>query len=93
MRHSRFVYETVAISTEQAQKIKDSEIACCRARVLEAEEELLHARSAPLRLTRERQIEVLPGDPRYEDAPFALDCAKDQGTMEWKKIDSRAIKS
>lgn len=89
-KNARYVHEWVPVSRADARRSRAENIKFMRARLHEAQRELAEAIAAPLQTERMSQIELLPGDPGYDEAPIAFNFAAYQGDSAWMNLVNEA---
>jgi len=90
MNETRYIYKTVPISKEDADKDRQQEFQHIWNQVSELLKELEELCDAPLETTRQVQISLNPGDEGYEDAPYEINFIQYQGDFTWKNIPTQA---
>lgn len=79
----KYVTEVTNISREDALRNKEEDISYAKDRVKEAIRELSEIKSSPLVLQRIMQVEVLPDDPRWEEAGLVFFPGQYHGDWRW----------
>lgn len=86
MSQTRYIYKTVPLSKEAADKQRSQEFEHIRDQVSELLKEMEELCDSPLPTTHQIQIELNSGDEGYEDAPYAMNFVSYQGNVTWKNI-------
>ena len=93
MKLTRYRYDTIPLTEQEARKRKSREIECAKAelkhrkgQVEEAEERFQRAISAPLDTERRVQIALNPGDPGYDEASPVFNPVDYQGDIIWQTM-------
>ncbi len=81
--NKRFIFEEIPLTAYEARLQRWEQAENLRSRIRALYEELRALIAAPLPTSHTVQIAVAPGDPRYESAPFEVNCSLYQGETEW----------
>jgi hypothetical protein len=83
-RHPRYLLVTRSISVEEALKQRSDEIEQLALEAKNLLTELTALKTAPLPTSETHQEEILPGDPRYEQASEVFNPAYYVGEARWE---------
>lgn len=88
MNETRYIYKTVPLAKEDAEKQRQREFRHIMNQIFELHEEAAKLCDSPLPTTRQVQIELNPGDEGYEEAPYAMSLVSYQGNVTWTNIEN-----